>query len=177
MPASSSTRASSTQLSRSIAPYSPRASSAAIGATAAESTNSAGAGRNDIDAVGLDAAVGLARSGHRDRLALLQVGGLADDGLAHDHTLVEGDLDVGVAAGVMNRQAVAGQVGDGAGRAAAGPRARGAGRGGGAGTGTGGSHAAAPETVSRRPGARCRRGGGGGRATRTDFVTTVETAE
>src|SRR3982074_3201050 len=134
MPASSSTTASSSQLSRSIAPYSPRASSAAIGA-AADSTKSAGAGRHDIDAVGLDAAVGLPRAGDGDGCALLQVGCLADHGLAHDHALVEGDLDVGVAAGVMDREAVGGQVGDGAGCASPGGRAPRAGGWGGGGAG------------------------------------------
>src|ERR1700716_4047115 len=101
MPASSSTTASSSQLSRSIAPYSPRASSAAIRGAAAESAESTGAGRDDVDAVGLDAAVGLPRASDGDGCALLKVGCLADHGLAHDHALIEGDLDVGVAPGVM----------------------------------------------------------------------------
>src|SRR3982074_690971 len=103
MPASSSTTASSSQLSRSIAPYSPRTSSAAIGA-AAESTKSAGAGRHDMDDVGLHAAVGLPRAGHRDGCALLKVGCLAARGRSYDLALVEGDVDVGVAAGVMDRE-------------------------------------------------------------------------
>src|SRR5437870_5134158 len=105
----------------------PQPSSAAGAAAAAESTKSAAPGRDDVDGVGLDAAVCLPRSGHGDRLAFLQVGGLADDGLAHDHALVEGDLDVGIAARVMDGQAVAGEVGDGAGGATPGCRTGGAG--------------------------------------------------
>src|SRR6202043_1155901 len=145
---------------------------------AAEPTKPAGAGRNDADAVGLDAAIGLPRPGHGDRLGLLQVRGLANHSLAHDHALVERDFDISVAAGVMDRQAVGRQIGDGTGCAA--PRG-GSGCTGGwgcAGAGTGGGQAAAPsEPGAAGPCAVRGCGGAGGRAATTDFVAAVKTAE
>src|SRR5207302_3915335 len=109
MPPSTSTSASTSQVSRSTrsAPVGP----------ASESTESGRARRDDIDAVRLDAAVRFTRAGHGDGLAFLKIGRLADHGLAHDDARIERDLDVGVAARVMDGQAVAGQVGDGAGGA------------------------------------------------------------
>src|SRR5207244_12685906 len=98
-PPSNSTSASASQVRRSTL----LKASAAVGRAA---TEPARAGRDDIDAVRLDAAVRLPRARHGDGLGLLQVGRLAGDRLAHDHALVEGDLDVGVAPSVMDGQAV-----------------------------------------------------------------------
>src|SRR6266581_5675454 len=176
-PPSTRTSASSSQVSRSTLGGQPRPSAAVSGATA-EPAKPPGPGRHDRDAVGLDAAICLARAGDGHRLAFLQVRRLPNDGLPHDHALVEGDLDVGVAAGIVDGEAVIRQVGDRAAGASAGRGSGCAGAGARARAGTGRRRPAAPaQAVAGRPcaGGGCR--GVGGRAATADLVAAVETAE
>src|SRR5207249_3973195 len=136
-------------------------------------------GRDDVDAVRLDAAVRLPGAGHGDGLALLKIRGLADHGLAHDGALIERDLDVGVAAGVMDGEAAAGQVGDRAGGAPPGRRSARARRRRCVRRWAGSRQptAAGDAVAGRSARAGCGRIGRAGRSAATDLVAAIETTE